>query len=105
MFYAADNQYSTPTSVGFSNTWSVLAFESKTARDAWVKMDDGLAARAIKRTEIAKYLDREPKPFTGECYALTRPYWTEDDCTPSGLIGYISVAHRDDPDFVEPLNK
>jgi hypothetical protein len=103
MFYAADNVYSTPTSVGFANTWQVLAFQDRATRDAWVRNDEGLAARAIKRNEIRKYLHEVPKPLTGQMYALVAP--TIDEGNPDGLIGYIQVADRGEFGFIEPLNK
>ena len=103
MFYAADNQYSNETSTGFANTWMVLAFENRKTRDAWVQDQSGLAARAITRADIANYVNRVPKPFTGECYAVTIGGLTDRNVP--GFVGYVDVATTEDAQFIEPLKK
>jgi len=55
MHYAAVNSYATQASVGFSNTWSVIGFATKTMRDAYVRRATDLATRAIKISEFRKY--------------------------------------------------
>lgn len=55
MYYAAKNSYSNETSIGFWNTWYVVGFATKAARDAHVKKCPELATRAIKSNEIKKY--------------------------------------------------
>jgi len=54
-YYAADNYYGSETSVGFANTWYVLAFRSKKERDDYVSASHNLSARAIKSSEVKKY--------------------------------------------------
>lgn len=55
MYYVAINNYSTETSIGFYNTWYVLGFATKSARDAHVQNCPKLATKAIKASEIKKY--------------------------------------------------
>ena len=55
MYYAAINSYSTVTSVGFNNTWSVIGFATKATRDAYVMAATDLATRQISSAEIKKY--------------------------------------------------
>lgn len=59
MYYAANNSYASPTSVGFDNTWYVVGFATKADRDAYVSAADGMAARAITRREVKSYAVRE----------------------------------------------
>jgi hypothetical protein len=57
-YYAETNHYGNETSVGFANTWLVLAFESKAERDAFVESHENknLSTAAITRKEaIAKH--------------------------------------------------
>ena len=55
MFYAVINSYATETSVGFTNTWSVIGFEVKAMRDKFVKDATDLATRVCKVPEFGKY--------------------------------------------------
>jgi len=55
MFYIAKNSYSNPTNIGFSNTWFVVGFTSRVARDAYVFKCPNLATKAITASEIRKY--------------------------------------------------
>ena len=55
MFYIAKNSYSNPTSIGFSNTWYVVGFPSRAARDTHVFECPNLATKAITASEIRKY--------------------------------------------------
>ena len=55
MFYIVKNSYSTPTSIGFSNTWYVVGFPSRAARHAHVFECPNLATKAIRASEIRKY--------------------------------------------------
>lgn len=99
-FYAANNDYGTETSIGFSNTWAVLAFGTRQARDHYVAQSNSLAARAIKRKEVTRYINRTPAPFSGEHYALIMPI--HEDIP--GFLGTIEVApHRDAPEVKEAL--
>ncbi len=36
MYYAKYNLYGSDTSVGFADTWQVVSFDARAARDAWV---------------------------------------------------------------------
>ena len=101
-FFAATNAYATRTSIGFENTWDVLAFGSRADRDAYVASATDMATRAITRREVTRYaanwsLTRDqtnkPKPFSGE-------YWGIDDMTsydaPRGLLGQVVVCEPTD---------
>ena len=55
MYYAAVNSYATETSIGFANTWSVLGFASRQARDDYVKQATDRATKAITSREIRAY--------------------------------------------------
>jgi hypothetical protein len=54
-YYAADNEYGNEFDCGFSNTWYVIAFTSKKARDEYVRTSKAKSTRAIKAREIKKY--------------------------------------------------
>lgn len=54
-YYAQVNAYGSETDIGFANTWSVLAFDSASLRDAWVlSMGCRLDVQAITAAEAAK---------------------------------------------------
>ena len=55
MYYAAVNSYATETSRGFCNTWSVIGFELRATRDAYVQRATDLATTAIKAAEIRRF--------------------------------------------------
>ena len=55
MYYAAVNSYATSTSVGFANTWSVIGFQTRAMRAAYIQSADDLATRAILSKEIRSY--------------------------------------------------
>lgn len=54
-FYAADNSYGSETDIGFSNTWYVIRFASKAARDELVSASTKRSTRVIKAAEINAY--------------------------------------------------
>lgn len=89
-YYAANNQYATEWSIGFANTWMVYVFADMASRDKYVNDSSSMAARAIKRSEIGKYIDR-PKPFSGKCWQIA-----VDPCNPTpGLIGQVVTDWTD----------
>lgn len=55
MFYAAVNGYATESSIGFSNTWSVIGFATRTMRNAYVYRATDLATKAIKADQVRDY--------------------------------------------------
>jgi len=72
-YYATKNAYGSGTSIGFANTWSVLVFTDKAARDYYVNNSDDMSVNAINKSDIKKYIDA-PKPFSGRRRAIdTRP--------------------------------
>lgn len=94
-YYAAFNQYGTESSVGFANTWRVVAFDSKNARDSWVEQRGrkDISARAIKRAEIGRYLDGPPKPFSGDAYCWEMSHKQPLDDDVPGYAGSIVIGH------------
>ena len=54
-FYAAENHYGSETDLGFSNTWYVIEFISKLARDEFVSASAKRSTRAITAAEIKGY--------------------------------------------------
>jgi len=54
-FYAAINSYASSTSIGFSDAWGYLAFDTKKLRDAYVANATDIATKAIRSTECKKY--------------------------------------------------
>ena len=89
MYFAAENSYGSPSSTGFSNTWEVLAFDSKLNRDNWVDSRKTLSARAIARKDIHKYVDA-PRPFSGEFRGILDEFPYNFD-PPEGFIGTVDV--------------
>jgi hypothetical protein len=89
-FFAAQNLYGSPTSVGFANTWVVRVFDSREARDSFVESARDLSTRAITKKEIGRYYDR-PKPFSGQAYCI-RPAWMDSLDNVDGLVGTVEVT-------------
>lgn len=101
-YYAATNSYADDFSVGFSNTWNVMAFDSKAARDAFVASRTDAATRAIPKREVTKYASNwnnlkneynRPKPFSCEYWGIV------DDLleysphgAPDGYLGTVEVC-------------
>lgn len=101
-YYAADNGYGTNTNIGFSNTWYVLVFGSRAARDHYVDTVESRAARAITRRQVPHYAANwhmtqnrliRPAPFTREYWGIEP---MEYGPCPPGCIGRVVVAHPDD---------
>lgn len=91
--YAATNQYASESDIGFANTWIVVAFHSRKARDSFVSEATDIATKAIKRREIGRYIAR-PKPFTGRYWAIdSTPIWPDvlmgRKPQPHGYLGYV----------------
>ena len=94
MHYTADNLYGSTTSVGFSNTWRVLAFADKASRDAHVSKNSpsDRSLRAIKRADISRYLD-SPRPFSGEAVCLDA--YAAELIDSEEILGVVCVATPD----------
>lgn len=104
IYYAATNDYASSTDVGFDNTWNVIGFESKSARDSFVESCDDLATRAIAKREVTKYASNwhmarneyvKPAPFSGEYWGI-QAVWGYDDNCPDGYAGHVMVCEPDD---------
>ena len=98
-YYAAFNRYGDETGIGFANTWSVVAFDSRSARDAWVDIRShrDLSARPIKRVDIGRYLDGPPKPFSGlaYCWELSCAQLSASMEDVPGFVGSIVIGYPD----------
>lgn len=102
MHYAAINSYSSPTDVGFDNTWYVYAFETKKHRDLFVANASDMATRAIKRNKVITYATNycmnsnetnSPRPFTTEHWAIV-----VNDLSMKSVEGFVGeVMCVDDP--------
>jgi hypothetical protein len=103
MFYAAINTYATELDTGFANTWGVLAFETRAARDEYVKGATDLATRSITKDDIKHYV-RAVRPFTCERYIIAHTPQTIDGSGPSGLIGEVTVGCENDAGRIRDLN-
>jgi hypothetical protein len=101
-YYAAVNIYATENSIGFANTWEVLAFINRRTRDAFVSGRTDLATRAIRKNEITKYSRTwntqsndytRPKPFSGQYWGIVddHPEWSATG-RPNGYIGQVEVV-------------
>ena len=102
MYYLATNRYSWDNQVGFSNTWNVLAFETKALRQQWLtryedRHGEQIGVCPIKKREIGKYI-RRPKPFSGECWAVdtdcSTPFLEDEEL----VLGYVNRIHSLDLD-------
>jgi len=102
MFYAATNSYATESSIGFSNTWGAIAFESKSTRDDFVKSSTDLATRAITKKEVPGFITRKPRPFTEESYVIVDERLGLDKI--AGYVGAVVVGDMQSPCYVCHLN-
>ena len=102
-YYVAENGYGSSTSRGFANTWNVLVFDSKSARDKYVAASNNITTQAIKRTEAPRYAtnynlstNREyrPEPFTGEFWGIVPLY---RDVEVEGCLGELEVCEQGEP--------
>jgi hypothetical protein len=101
-FYAAEN---TQKAV---NTWDVLVFSSKSARDSYVESRDGychhfdntIDCRAIPKRLVTEFASNwncqrnemnKPKPFTSECWMIFDSSYGESDI--DGYIGEVVVGN------------
>lgn len=105
-YYAAINER------GFANSWSVLVFSSRKARDEYVESQDGhlnphhenlIRCRAIKKSQVTAYAANynmnenrynKPHPFTEECWMIYDDTGGVDDIP--GYMGYVAVGTPDD---------
>ena len=102
-FYAAESDYGSDTSRGFTNDWTVYVFDSKSARDEFVRTRHNLTTRSIRRDEVTKIAANwsltqnrliEPRPFTGEYWGIdTTLADLYDDI--HGLVGIMEVCDDD----------
>lgn len=80
MYYAQFNSFGSDTDVGFSNTWQVVSFGNKSARDAWVKMNaDRRDIAAISRSEALKMAGAYQRLLHREGGHLAHIHYATDD--------------------------
>lgn len=107
-FYAATNNHANTYSVGFANTWFVMAFGSRKARDAFVAAATDRATRAITKREITRYASNwsetrneynRPRPFTNQYWGIVddTPEYTALG-RPDGYLGHVTVCDPDGPE-------
>jgi hypothetical protein len=89
-YYSAHNHYATDTSLGFANTWYVIAWSSTAARAACLNSCDDWASRKIRRDQIRKYT-KEVKPFSGEGYRLDDSVEYSENPS-NGMLGCVVVS-------------
>ena len=89
-YFAATNSYSSETSIGFANTWSVYVFDSKAKRDQYVSQATDISTRAICKKEIKNYVDAA-KPFCG----LSRRIDTSGIYCPKLARGHVDLMFPD----------
>ena len=90
-FYAATNAYSTESSIGFTNTWNVYAFKTKSLRDGYVADASDLSTRSIPKSAIGDYIEAA-KPFSGLRRAI-------DDCegmSPDNAFGSVELMYSEE---------
>lgn len=86
-YYLAINSYSTESSIGFSNTWRVLVYKTRTARDVAFDEHSGLGIKKITKKEISRYMSGRPSPFTGQRFCI---FWYDEE------EGQVVVEYPDD---------
>lgn len=100
-YYAIENSMGSSTSHGFANTWSVLVFDSKAARDKFVAESVNITVEAIHKKDATRYAANwslmfnkanRPEPFTTEYWGIT----DSSDRDIPGFIGYVEVCSPDD---------
>ena len=85
-FYAATNSYGTESSIGFTNTWNVYAFNSKELRNEYVEQSTDISTRAIPKREIGEYIEAA-KPFSG----LRRAIDNSEGMSPDSAFGSVEL--------------
>ena len=99
-YYAIENQKGSSTSHGFSNTWSVLVFNSKASRDKFVSESINITVKAIEKKDVTRYAANwsltynkanKPEPFTSEYWGIVD--YSERDIP--GFVGYVEVCSPD----------
>lgn len=96
--------YATYNPERFHNTYQVLAFNSKKARDEFVEKTN--YTKAIRRKELRQYLD-DPKPFSGERFLIDtsiKDWFKIEGKQIPGLIGQVVVKHPDNCWGCIPVN-
>lgn len=103
-WYAAQNSYASECSSGFGNTWHVIVFDSKKARDNFVDSDYRVNTHSITKKEVTSYIHNSPKPFSGQAYVIDSWHICyESGATDDASIGEVIVDYTDDFDKRERL--
>lgn len=93
MFYVTYDVYANHLSDGFSNTKSVLAFDTRANRDSFVADEQSYGdchSRSVTKRQARWYLD-PVVPFSGKARFIVDIY---DDNTP-GLLGRVENCYVD----------
>ena len=95
LFFSAEGQ--------FNNTTTVFAFDSKKARDAYVKKVDSANCLAVLKNKVGiaaanwSMTDNrmiEPKPFTSEYWGIVESLCFEHK-KPAGFVGEVMICDED----------
>lgn len=90
-FFAATNAYSTESSIGFTNTWNVYAFKTKSLRDGYVADASDLSTRAIPKRAIGEYIEAA-KPFSGQRRAIN----DQEGLSPDNAFGSVELMYAEE---------
>ena len=94
-FFAKDNHYGSQTSEGFGNTYYVLAFDSKAARDAYVesRREQSIAAGPVLKKDVTTFVSSTPRRYSTEYYGIADV--SGRAALIDGCIGYVEVYNDD----------
>ena len=72
LYYAADNTFGTSVSWGFANTWYLIAFDSLSERNTYVRESKILTTRKVNASDIGKYGEIEHLYVNGTHHSVIR---------------------------------
>lgn len=102
-YFAKYSESGSEISPGFANDTRVAVFDSRHARDDFVRTSDNISCNAITARQATAAASNvslvrneliRPKPFSGEFWAITEPEHGEPEAP--GLIGYLRCVTDDD---------
>ena len=98
-YYSAESAHGSKTSHGFSNDTIVRVWETKEARDNYIKEAGNISARAILRSEVTTQATNysltsnknlKPNPFKGEFWGICEDYYDHFDYP--GYVGLVDYG-------------
>ena len=106
-FYSSESAHGNSSSHGFSNDTVVRVWETKQARDTYVKETKNITARVILRSEVtgqatnyrmSSNKNQKPNPFQGEFWGIY-----EDDYSGFDQPGYVGIIDYGTEDSIPGL--